>query len=93
MLLPVEPTQGFILAVAEENPFACWRQAIHSAERIAALLSARHRITKDGRLSAKDIYNKEILRDLQTDMPLYLQSKGFVIERGEENSKGVSKKP
>lgn len=44
-------------------------------------------ITKDGRLSAKDIYNRNELRTLQKEFPEELQRQGFEVERGEEGSK------
>ncbi|UAT33115.1 plasmid recombination protein (plasmid) [Bacillus badius] len=44
-------------------------------------------ITEDGRLSAKDIYNRTELRQLQQDFPDELQRQGFEVERGKEGSK------
>lgn len=43
-------------------------------------------MTKDGKLSAKECVSRENLRRLQDEIPKHLQSKGFVIERGNENS-------
>lgn len=44
-------------------------------------------VTEDGRLSAKDIYNRSELRALQKEFPEELQRQGFAVERGEEGSK------
>lgn len=44
-------------------------------------------ITKDGRLSAKSIINRNSLRKIQKELPKYLQEKGFNIERGVEGNK------
>lgn len=44
-------------------------------------------ITEDGRLSAKDIYNRTELRALQNEFPAEMQRQGFEVERGEEGSK------
>lgn len=44
-------------------------------------------ITEDGRLSAKDIYNRTELQRLQKEFPAELQRQGFEVERGEEGSK------
>lgn len=44
-------------------------------------------ITEDGRLSAKDIYNRTELRALQNEFPAEMQRLGFEVERGEEGSK------
>lgn len=49
-------------------------------------------VTKDGRLSAKDIYTSGSLKRLQADLPAYLQSRGFKILRGIEQKPGSVKK-
>lgn len=43
-------------------------------------------LTDDGKLSAKIIFTRKSLRDLQERLPAFLQKKGFVIKRGIENS-------
>lgn len=43
-------------------------------------------ITADGRLSAKDFTGRKQLKELQSELPKLLQTKGFKIERGIENS-------
>ena len=51
-------------------------------------------LTSDGRLSAKEVCNREFLRDMQRELPLYLQEKGHDVERGLEDSTNehISKK-
>ena len=44
-------------------------------------------ITEDGRLSAKDIYNRTDLQTLQKEFPAEMQRQGFEVVRGEEGSK------
>lgn len=44
-------------------------------------------ITEDGRLSAKDIFNRKELQALQKEFPAELQRQGFEVERGQEGSK------
>lgn len=41
---------------------------------------------KDNKLSAKRIFNREALRNIQEELPKYLQEQGFEIERGLEGS-------
>ena len=51
-------------------------------------------LTEDGRLSAKEICNREFLKNLQKELPVYLQEKGHKVERGLEDSvnEHISKK-
>ena len=49
-------------------------------------------VTKDGRLSAKDIYTRRSLKRLQAELPRHLQTCGFAIERGVEQTPGSAKK-
>ena len=41
---------------------------------------------KDNKLSAKRIFNREALRNIQDELPKFLQEKGFEIKRGLEGS-------
>src|SRR5699024_10444389 len=41
---------------------------------------------KDNKLSAKRVFNREALRNIQEELPKHLQEKGFDIERGLEGS-------
>jgi len=43
-------------------------------------------ITEDNRLSAKDIFNKQELRELQEEFPKHLQENKFEVVRGEKGS-------
>jgi len=43
-------------------------------------------LTEDGRLSAKNIFDRKALLNLQDELPKYLQSNGFDIQRGEAGS-------
>lgn len=51
-------------------------------------------LTNDGRLSAKEICNRNFLRDMQRELPSYLQDKGHNVERGLKDSTNehISKK-
>ena len=49
-------------------------------------------VTQDGRLNAKSIYTRESLKKLQTELPKYLQSRGFDLQRGVEQEPGSAKK-
>ena len=49
-------------------------------------------VTPDGRLNANKIYTRQSLRKLQAGLPAHLQSRGFVIERGVEQTPGSAKK-
>jgi len=46
-------------------------------------------LTEDGRLSAKILFNRKSLLQLQSELPKYLQSKGFDVQRGESGSKKI----
>src|SRR5699024_2477445 len=41
---------------------------------------------KDNKLSAKRVFNRQALRDVQEELPSYLQELGFEIERGQKGS-------
>ncbi|MDR3361439.1 MAG: plasmid recombination protein [Desulfovibrio sp.] len=49
-------------------------------------------VTRDGRLNANKIYTRESLKTLQTELPQYLQSRGFDVQRGVEQEPGAAKK-
>lgn len=40
---------------------------------------------KDNKLSAKRVFNREALQKVQDELPEFLQSKGFQLERGQKN--------
>ncbi len=41
---------------------------------------------KDNKLSAKRVFNRQALRDVQEELPNYLQKFRFEIERGQKGS-------
>ena len=41
---------------------------------------------KDYKLSAKTVFNRQVLREIQEDLPKVLQTAGFDIERGRKGS-------
>lgn len=43
-------------------------------------------LTKDGRLSAKDVFNRSALRAVQSELPVFLKGKGFDVRRGQKNN-------
>ena len=42
-------------------------------------------LTKDGRLSAKDVFDRSALRAVQSELPVFLKGKGFDVRRGQKN--------
>jgi hypothetical protein len=46
-------------------------------------------MTEDNRVCAKAVINRNILRQIQDELPKHLQKAGFDIERGEVNSEAV----
>lgn len=42
---------------------------------------------KDNKLSAKRVFDRKALQNIQDDFPVFLQKQGFNIERGKKNSK------
>jgi len=40
---------------------------------------------KDGKLQAKNVFNRKELLTIQAELPLFLEKKGFKVERGEPN--------
>lgn len=48
---------------------------------------------RDGKLQSKNIFNRVELLAIQKELPAYLQSKGFDVKRGEENSKNYHVQP
>lgn len=59
---------------------------VHMDEKTPHMHLTAVPITQEGRLSAKECFSREKLRNLQTEIPKYLQNQGFAIERGKENS-------
>lgn len=65
---------------------------VHMDEKTPHMHFLHVPVTPDGRLNANKIYTRQSLRKLQSELPVYLQSRGFVIERGVEQKPGSAKK-
>ena len=65
---------------------------VHMDEKTPHMHFLHVPVTPDGRLSAKTIYTRESLKKLQTELPIYLQSRGFELQRGVEQKPGAAKK-
>lgn len=46
-------------------------------------------LTEQGKLSAKDLFNRRNLLSLQKELPIHLQSNGFEIQKGEGGGKHI----
>ena len=65
---------------------------VHMDEKTPHMHFLHVPVTPDGRLNANSIYTRSSLKKLQTDLPRYLQSRGFNIQRGVEQKPGSAKK-
>ena len=65
---------------------------VHMDEKTPHMHFLHVPVTEDGRLNANKIYTRESLKRLQTELPAYLQSKGFELQRGVEQEPGAAKK-
>ncbi|WP_165176821.1 MobV family relaxase [Desulfovibrio sp. ZJ369] len=65
---------------------------VHTDEKTPHMHFLHVPVTSDGRLSANSIYTRASLKKLQSDLPIYLQSRGFDIQRGVEQKPGSAKK-
>lgn len=75
--------------VGKENVISAM---VHMDEKTPHMHFLHVPVTQDGRLSANSIYTRASLKKLQTDLPIYLQSRGFDIQRGVEQKPGSAKK-
>ena len=75
--------------VGKENVISAM---VHMDEKTPHMHFLHVPVTPDGRLSANSIYTRSSLKKLQTDLPSYLQSRGFEIQRGVEQKPGSAKK-
>lgn len=95
--LPPEETRRFFeesaafLAdfVGPENVISA---KVHMDEKTPHMHFLHVPVTPDGRLNANKIYTRESLKKLQTELPAYLQSRGFELQRGIEQEPGAKKK-
>ena len=65
---------------------------VHMDEKTPHMHFLHVPVTPDGRLNANKIYTRQSLRKLQSGLPAHLQSRGFVIERGVEQTPGSAKR-
>ena len=65
---------------------------VHMDEKTPHMHFLHVPVTPDGRLSANSIYTRASLKKLQTELPGYLQRRGFEIQRGVEQKPGSAKK-
>ena len=65
---------------------------VHMDEKTPHMHFLHVPVTQDGRLSANSIYTRASLKKLQTELPSYLQSRGFEVQRGVEQKPGSAKK-
>ena len=75
--------------VGKENVISAM---VHMDEKTPHMHFLHVPVTQDGRLSANSIYTRASLKKLQTELPSYLQSRGFDIQRGVEQKPGSAKK-
>lgn len=75
--------------VGKENVISAM---VHMDEKTPHMHFLHVPVTPDGRLNANKIYTRQSLRKLQSGLPAYLQSRGFAIERGVEQTPGSAKK-
>lgn len=59
---------------------------VHKDETTPHLHAIVVPLTKDGRLTAKELFDRKALTDLHSDIPKKLKQRGFNIERGEKNA-------
>ena len=65
---------------------------VHMDEKTPHMHFLHVPVTEDGRLNANKIYTRESLKKLQTELPRYLQSRGFDLQRGVEQEPGAKKR-
>ncbi len=75
--------------VGKENVISAM---VHMDEKTPHMHFLHVPVTPDERLSANSIYTRASLKKLQTELPLYLQGRGFEIQRGVEQKPGSAKK-
>lgn len=85
-----EESKAFLMEfVGAENVVSAM---VHMDEKTPHMHFFHVPVTQDGRLNANKIYTRQSLRKLQSELPAYLQSRGFAIERGVEQTPGSAKK-
>lgn len=85
-----EESKAFLTAfVGAENVLSAM---VHLDEKTPHMHFLHVPVTPDGRLNANQIYTRESLKKLQTELPEYLKSRGFNLQRGVEQEAGAAKK-
>jgi predicted nucleic acid-binding Zn-ribbon protein len=85
-----EESKAFLTEfVGEKNVVSAM---VHLDEKTPHMHFLHVPVTSDGRLNANAIYTRESLKKLQTELPRYLQSKDFDLQRGIEQVPGAAKK-
>lgn len=85
-----EESKAFLTEfVGKENVISAM---VHMDEKTPHMHFLHVPVTKDGRLNAKGIYNRDSLKMLQTEFHRHLHNKGFAIQRGVEQEPGAKKK-
>lgn len=69
----------------------CIYSVVHNDEHTPHMHFGFVPLTAENKLCGKEIINRSVLFRLQSEMPKFLQEKGFKIERGEAGSKAVHK--
>ena len=95
--LPPEETRRFFeesaaFLAAFVGPKNVISAKVHMDEKTPHMHFLHVPVTPDGRLNAKEIYTRESLKKLQTELPRHLQSRGFDLQRGVEQEPGAKKK-
>ena len=65
---------------------------VHMDEKTPHMHFLHVPVTPENRLNANKIYTRESLKKLQTELPRYLQSRGFDLQRGIEQGPGAKKR-
>lgn len=74
--------QYFAEKFGDENIRYAW---VHLDEHTPHMHMGIVPFDKDNKLSAKRVFNREALQQVQDELPEFLQSKGFKLERGQKN--------
>ena len=73
--------QYFAEKFGDENIRYAW---VHLDEHTPHMHMGIVPFDKDNKLSAKRVFNREALQQVQDELPEFLQSKGFKLERGQK---------
>ena len=65
---------------------------VHMDEKTSHMHFFHVPVTQDGRPNVNKIYTRQSLQKLQSELPAYLQSRGFAIEQGVEQMPGSAQR-